>query len=73
MWQQPPYTKRASCNGNPNNAVGSINIIIKQKKNRLLVTRSLRLRKAVITKAEYSAFRQLMIDWNGNKELIFSL
>ena len=55
------------------NAVGSINIIIKQKKNRLLVTRSLRLRKAVITKAEYSAFRQLMIDWNGNKELIFSL
>ena len=55
------------------NIVGSINIIIKQKKNRLLVTRSLRLRKAVITKSEYSAFRQLMIDWNGNKELIFSL
>ena len=55
------------------NLVGSINIIIKQKKNRLLVTRSLRLRKAVITKAEYSAFRQLIIDWNGNKELIFSL
>ena len=55
------------------NIVVSINIIIKQKKNRLLVTRSLRLRKAVITKSEYSAFRQLMIDWNGNKELIFSL
>lgn len=55
------------------NQVGSINIIIKQKKNRLLITRSLRLRKAVITKAEYPAFRQLMIDWNGNKELIFSL
>ena len=55
------------------NNVGSINIIIKQKKNRLLVTRSLRLRKAVITKVDYPAFRQLMIDWNGNKELIFSL
>ena len=51
------------------NFVGSV----KQKKNRLLVTRSLRLRKALITKAEYPAFRQLMIDWNGNKELIFSL
>ena len=55
------------------NIVGSINIIIKQKKNRLLITRSLRLRKAVVTKSEYSAFRQLMIDWNGNKELIFRL
>ena len=55
------------------NAVGSINIIIKQKKNRLLITRSLRLRKAVITKSEYPAFRQLMQDWNGHKELIFSL
>lgn len=55
------------------NPVGSINIIIKQKKNRLLITRSLRLRKAVITKTEYSYFRQLMIDWNGHKELIFSL
>ena len=55
------------------NPVGSINIIIKQKKNRLLITRSLRLRKAVITKSEYSYFRQLMIDWNGHKELIFSL
>ena len=55
------------------NPVGSINIIIKQKKNRLLVTRSLRLRKAVISKSEYAAFRQLMIDWNGHKELIFSL
>ena len=55
------------------NPVGSINIIIKQKKNRLLITRSLRLRKAVITKSENSYFRQLMIDWNGHKELIFSL
>ncbi|MBQ6069612.1 MAG: DUF3857 domain-containing protein [Bacteroidales bacterium] len=55
------------------NSVGSIQIVVKQKKNRLLVTRSLRLRKAVITKADYSSFRQLMIDWNGHKELIFSL
>ena len=53
--------------------VGSINIIIKQKGKRLLVTRSLRLRKAVITPAEYADFRQLMIDWNSHKELIFSL
>ena len=55
------------------NNVGSINIIIKQKKNRLLVTRSLRLRKAVITSVDYPAFRQLMLDWNGYKELVFSL
>ena len=53
--------------------VGSINIIIKQKKNRLLVTRSLRLRKAVISGSDYHAFRQMMVDWNGHKELFFSL
>ncbi len=53
--------------------VGSINIIIKQKGKRLLVTRSLRLRKSVITQADYADFRQLMNDWNSHKELIFSL
>ena len=56
-----------------NRAVGSINIIVKQKGRRLLVTRSLRLRKAVITRAEYSDFRQLMIDWNSHRQLFFSL
>ena len=55
------------------NQVGSISIIIKQKKNRLLITRSLRLRKAVISKSDYPPFRQLMQDWNGYKELFFSL
>ena len=53
--------------------VGSINIIIKQKGRRLLITRSLRLRKAVITKADYADFRQLMIDWNSHRQLFFSL
>lgn len=55
------------------NNVGSINIIIKQKGRRLLVTRSLRLRMSVVTHANYPSFRQLMQDWNGHKELIFSL
>lgn len=53
--------------------VGSISIIVKQKGRRLLVTRSLRLRKALITPADYSDFRQLMIDWNGHRQLFFSL
>jgi hypothetical protein len=53
--------------------IGSISIIIKQKGRRLLITRSLRLRKAVITKADYSDFRQLMIDWNNHRQLYFSL
>lgn len=56
-----------------NRNVGSISIIIKQKGKRLLVTRSLRLRKALITRADYSDFRQLMIDWNSHRELFFSL
>ena len=55
------------------NNVGSINIIVKQKKNRLLITRSLRLRKALINKTDYPAFRQLMSDWNSHRELFFSL
>lgn len=53
--------------------LGSINIKIKQKGRRLLVTRQLQLRKAVITKQDYRNFRQLMIDWNSHKELLFSL
>jgi hypothetical protein len=53
--------------------LGSINIKIKQKGRRLLVTRQLQLRKALITKQDYRNFRQLMIDWNSHKELLFSL
>ncbi len=53
--------------------LGSINIKIKQKGKRLLITRQLQLRKALITKKDYAAFRQLMIDWNSHKELLFSL
>ena len=53
--------------------IGSINIIVKQKGRRLLITRSLRLRKAVITKSDYADFRQLMIDWNSHRQLFFSL
>ena len=56
-----------------NRTVGSISIIVKQKGRRLLVTRSLRLRKAVVTRAEYADFRQLMIDWNSHRQLYFSL
>ena len=53
--------------------VGSINIIVKQKGNRLLITRSLRLRKAVITQKDYNDFRRLMIDWNSFKEFLFEM
>ena len=53
--------------------IGSISIIIKQKGRRLLITRSLRLRKALINKTDYPAFRQLMSDWNSHRELFFSL
>lgn len=53
--------------------LGSINIKIKQKGRRLLITRQLQLRKSVITKQDYRNFRQLMIDWNSHKELLFSL
>lgn len=53
--------------------LGSVNIIIKQKGNRLLVTRSLQLRKSIIKQADYSSFRRMMSDWNSHKELIFSL
>ena len=51
--------------------VGSINIIVKQKGNRLLITRSLRLRSAVIQQKNYNDFRRLMIDWNSFRELLF--
>lgn len=53
--------------------LGSINIIIKQKGRRLLITRNLQLRKAFITKTDYQPFRQLMNDWYSHRELIFSL
>lgn len=52
--------------------VGSINIIVKQKGKRLLITRSLNLRKAVITQREYNDFRRIMIDWNSYRELLFT-
>ena len=54
-------------------SVGSISIIIKQKGNRILITRSLRLTKPLITRADYAGFRQLMIDWYSHRELFFSL
>lgn len=53
--------------------VGSINIIIKQKGSKLLITRSLRLRKSVVTTKDYEAFRQLIIDWNSHQEIFFTL
>ncbi len=53
--------------------LGSVAISIKQKGKRLIVTRSLQLRKDVVTPADYAAFRQMMINWNSHKELLFSL
>lgn len=53
--------------------LGSVNVIIKQKGNRLLVTRNLQLRKAIITPADYPAFRQLMNAWYSHQEIYFSL
>lgn len=62
------YTKEIT-----NPALGNLTIIIKQKGNRLLITRSLQLRKAVVEKADYDMFRQLMNEWYSHRELIFSL
>lgn len=56
-----------------NPALGNLNIIIKQKGNRLLITRSLQLRKAVIEKADYEMFRELMNEWYSHRQLTFSL
>lgn len=53
--------------------LGSINIIVKQKGNRLLITRSLQLRKAVIEKADYEMFRQLMNEWYSHRQFTFEL
>lgn len=53
--------------------VGSLNIIIKQKGRRLLITRSLRLRQPVITKTDYAAFRELMNEWYQHQQLFFTV
>ena len=53
--------------------VGSVNIIIKQKGRRLLITRSLRLNKAVIAPVYYPSFRQLITEWNAHNEILFSI
>lgn len=52
--------------------LGSINVIVKQKKGRLIVTRSLRLLKPVISANDYAGFRRLMTDWNSHRELYFA-
>jgi hypothetical protein len=41
--------------------------------NETIETERLRLRKALINKTDYPAFRQLMSDWNSHRELFFSL
>lgn len=53
--------------------VGSISIIIKQKGNKLIITRSLRLNKPVVTRNDYASFRKIMTDWNDYKELLFTV
>lgn len=53
--------------------VGSINIIIKQKGNRLLITRSLRILKSDISNTDYKDFRQLMGDWSSHREILIKL
>ena len=53
--------------------VGSINIIIKQKGRRLLVTRSLRLRQNVVTHADYIPFRELLSEWSLHQQLYFTV
>ena len=51
--------------------VGAVSVIVKQKGNKLIVTRRLGLRKSIITSKEYADFRQIMIDWNRGRELLF--
>lgn len=53
--------------------VGNYNIIIKQKGTKLIITRSLRLRKSIITAKDYQNFRKIMIDWFSHQEIYFTL
>lgn len=58
-----------------NNPVGSLSISVKKENNRLYVNRSLKLKKQLVTPADYPAFRQLMTEWadpNGRQILFKS-
>ncbi|MCP9612287.1 DUF3857 domain-containing protein [Coprobacter tertius] len=47
-----------------NNRIGDLFISIKQNGQTINITRSLKLKKQLITPQEYSDFRQLMMEWN---------
>lgn len=52
---------------------GSVSTEIYQKGRKVYISRHLQLDKPIITADIYESFRQLMIEWNNHKELIFSL
>lgn len=52
---------------------GQTEVSYYQKGRKVYVTRRLRIDNPIITSDMYDTFRQMMIEWNGHKELIFSL
>ena len=53
------------------NSVGASTVSIKQIGKTVEVTRTLEIKKQLITPADYSAFRNIMIEWAGNNQLLF--
>ena len=53
------------------NNAGKTTISIKQTGNMVEVTRTLEIKKQLISPADYSAFRTIMIEWAGNNQLLF--
>lgn len=57
------------------NGVGQLLILIKQNGRTVEVSRSLIMKKQLISSADYAAFRQLMIEWGDekNRQLLFHI
>ena len=53
------------------NSVGTSTVSIKSIGKTVEVTRTLEIKKQLITPADYNAFRTIMIEWAGNNQLLF--
>ena len=52
------------------NGIGSVRISIKQKGKKLIVERTLKLEKSLITTADYANFRRLIATWQSNDKVL---
>ena len=52
------------------NGIGSVKISIKQKGKKLIVERTLKLEKSLITTADYANFRRLIATWQSNDKVL---